>query len=173
MTLPRVLILLGLVFTVAACGGRDRDVTLTRLENPGDGPDEFLISPGKPLQQPESYAALPSPTPGGPNRTDHDTKAEGVAALGGNATAQAGIPPGDAGLIRHAGRHGTTPGIRQTLRAEDENLRRDYGRRNIFRIGPRDDYTQAYKRQWLDSQAERERLRRAGIETPSAPPPSR
>lgn len=174
MTLPRVLILLGLIFTVAACGAGDKDVTLTRLKNPDEGPDEFLITPGKPLQEPESYSALPAPNPGGANRTDRDPKAEGIAALGGNAgaTAQGGIPPRDAGLVRHAGRFGTQPGIRQTLRAEDEQLRRAYGKRNLLRIGPRDDYTEAYKRQWLDAQEEQQRLRRAGIVTPSAPPPS-
>jgi len=171
MTLPRALILLGLVFTVAACGGRDRDVTLTRLKNPDEGPDEFLITPGKPLQEPQSYSELPPPAPGTPNLTDRNPKAEGIAALGGNPDATGGgIPARDSGLVRHAARFGTQPGIRRTLRAEDEEIRRAYGKRNILRIGPRDDYTEAYKRQWLDAQAERERLRRAGIVTPSAPP---
>lgn len=171
MTLPRATILLGLVLSVAACGGRD--ATLTRLKNPGEGPDEFLITPGTPLQEPQSYAELPAPDPGGSNLTDRNPRAEGIAALGGNAsvTATGGIPPAEAGLVRHAGRYGIEPGIRQTLRAEDAKIRRNYGRRNLLRIGPRDDYTEAYKRQWLDAQAERQRLRRAGIVTPSAPPP--
>ncbi|MCZ7674788.1 MAG: DUF3035 domain-containing protein [Roseovarius sp.] len=173
MTLPRKIIMVGLVLVLAACS-RDRDTTLTRFQNKGDGPDEFSIVPGKPLQEPESYASLPTPEPGAPNRTDQTPLADGIAALGGNAaaTASAGIAPGDAGLVRHAARHGTDPAIRQTLRVEDDKIRRNYGRRNLLRIGPRDDYTQAYKRQWLDEQAERERLRRAGVVTPTAPPPT-
>ena len=55
---------------------------------------------------------------------------------------------------------------------EDKEIRRNYGRRNIFRIGPRDNYTDAYKRQWLDSDAEQRRMRNAGVITPTAPPPS-
>ena len=174
MTLPRALMFLGLVFGVAACGGGDKDVTLTRLQNPGEGPDEFLITPGKPLQEPQSYSALPAPAPDGANRTDRDPKAEGIEALGGNpdATASGDVPPRDSGLLRHAGRFGTQTGIRQTLRAEDREIRRNYGRRNILRIGPRDDYTEAYKQQWLDAQAEQRRLRRAGVAVPSAPPES-
>ena len=64
----------------------------------------------------------------------------GIAALGGNpaATADSGVAPGDAGLVRHAARYGTDPTIRQRLRVEDKEIRRNYGRRNIFRIGPRD-----------------------------------
>lgn len=173
MTLPRKILMVGLVLAIAACS-RDREVTLTRFKNKGDGPDEFAIVPGKPLQAPSSYADLPAPVPDGPNLTDQTPVADGIAALGGNPAAMGrpGIAPADAGLVRHAGRYGTDPAIRQTLRAEDTDIRRKYGRRNILRIGPRDDYTQAYKRQWLDEQTERERLRRAGIVTPTAPPPA-
>lgn len=174
MGLPRKMMMIGLVLVVAACS-RDRDITLTRFKNKDSGPDEFSIVPGKPLQKPESYTTLPPPNPGGPSRTDQNPKAEGIAALGGDpaAMARTGVAPADAGLVRHAARYGTDPAIRQRLRAEDEQIRREYGRRNILRIGPRDDYTDAYKRQWLDSQAELERLRRAGVRTPTAPPPSR
>ncbi|MEQ9243222.1 DUF3035 domain-containing protein [Roseovarius indicus] len=173
MMLPRKIMMIGLVLVVAACS-RDRDVTLTRFKNTGDGPDEFSIAPGKPLEAPESYAALPTPQPGAANRTDQNPKADGIAALGGNpaATADSGVAPGDAGLVRHAARYGTDPTIRQRLRVEDKEIRRNYGRRNIFRIGPRDNYTDAYKRQWLDSDAEQRRMRNAGVITPTAPPPS-
>lgn len=172
MRLPRKMMMVGLVLVVAACS-RDRDITLTRFKNTGDGPDEFSIVPGKPLQEPESYSALPAPTPGATNRTDLNPKADSIAALGGNpgATAQTGISPNDAGLVRHAARYGTDPAIRQKLAVEDKEIRRNYGRRNILRIGPRDNYTDAYKRQWLDSHEEAERMRRAGVRTPTAPPP--
>jgi len=170
MALPRVLILLGLVLTVASCGWGNKP--LTRLKNPDEGPDEFLITPGKPLQEPKSYSELPTPEPGAPNLADRDPRAEGIAALGGKpgATAAGGIPASDSGLVRYADRHGVRPDIRQVLRVEDDKIRRDYGRRNILHIGPRDNYTDAYKKQWLDAQAEEERLRRLGIRTPSAPP---
>ncbi len=171
MMLSRVL-MVTLILGLAACGGKNKP--LTRIDKTGDGPDEFEIMPGKPLQTPEDYTALPTPTPGGSNLTDQNPNADGVAALGGNpgALAVGAIPASDGGLVRHAGRYGTTPDIRRTLAVEDKEVRRRHGRVNILRIGPSDDYTNAYRRQWLDSQAELERLRRAGVATPAAPPPS-
>ena len=50
MAMPHKTVLALLVATVlAGCGGRD-DVTLTRIRHTGNGPDEFSIMPGKPLQ---------------------------------------------------------------------------------------------------------------------------
>lgn len=172
MILPRILTLV-LILAVAACGRGDREVSLTRIKKSGDGPDEFTILPGKPLQEPESYARLPAPTPGGVNRTDQTPKADGVAALGGNpaATTSGGIRSGEATLLNHARRYGTSTGIRQTLAAEDEKIRRRHGRVNILNIGRNDDYTNAYRRQWLDPEGELQRLRRRGVLTPTAPPP--
>lgn len=169
MIMSRVLMVV-MAVALSACANKDKP--LTRIKKTGNGPDEFTIMPGKPLQAPESYAALPAPTPGGSNLTDQYPLADGVAALGGNtaALASAGIPAADAGLVRHASRYGVIPGIRETLSAEDKQTRRRHGRVNILRIGPVDDYTSAYRRQWLDSGAEFQRLRRAGIAVPSAPP---
>lgn len=169
MRRSRLIVLTGLIFAVAACSGGDK--TLTRLKNPNDGPDEFAIAPGLPLQEPSSYSALPVPTPGQRNLTDQDPRADSIAALGGNPNSRnAGIAPADGTLVSHANRYGTQGGIRSTLRAEDQAVRNAYGRRNLLRIGPRDDYTQAYKRQWLDAQQEQIRLRQSGIVTPTAPP---
>jgi len=169
MRVSRSIILVGLICVIAACGRGDK--TLTRLKNPNDGPDEFSISPGLPLQEPTSYSDLPPPTPGQGNLTDQDPRADSIAALGGNANRRnAGIAPADGSLVNHANRFGTQSGIRSTLRAEDQAVRNAYGRRNLLRIGPRDDYTEAYKRQWLDSRQEHDRLRRSGILTPTAPP---
>lgn len=171
MKLPRLVLITGLAMTLGACsmGG---DPQLKELKHKGNGPDEFSITPGLPLQKPESYAELPSPTPGQPNRTDQNPLADSVAALGGNinVVAREGVAPADSGLVRHATRFGVESGIRPTLRQEDEEVRRSYGRRNLLRIGPRDDYTQAYKRQWLDAYYETDRLRRAGVVTPTPPP---
>lgn len=170
MKVSRVVMVILMLGLVAACGSKDKP--LTRIKKTGNGPDEFLIIPGKPLQAPESYSALPAPTPGGSNLTDQNPLADGVNALGGNAgvLATAGIPSTDAGLVRHASRYGVQAGIRQTLRTEDAQVRRRHGRVNIFNIGPTDDYTQAYRRQWLNSSSETRRLRRSGITVPSAPP---
>jgi hypothetical protein len=130
--------------------------------------------PGKPLQTPEDYAALPAPTPGGPNLTDQNPLADGVAALGGNPAALnvGPVSARDTALVSHAGRFGVNPGIRQVLASEDVEVRRRYGRVNILNIGPNDDYNLAYRRQWLNSQAEAQRLRSLGIATPASPPPA-
>ncbi|MAU51577.1 MAG: hypothetical protein CMN17_04200 [Roseovarius sp.] len=174
MWMPRktVLILLS-VAVVAGCGGRERDVSLTRLRASSNGPDEFSIIPSKPLEMPEDMAALPAPTPGGPNRTDQNPVADGVAALGGNlAVTQTEAPSAaNSALLAHSTRYGRDPEIRQTLAAEDREIRNRYGQVNLLRgILPGDDYTQAYERQWLDAYAEERRLRRAGVRTPASPP---
>ncbi|MEB8389130.1 DUF3035 domain-containing protein [Rhodobacteraceae bacterium KMM 6894] len=174
MTARRNIILIAITTLVlAGCGG-GRDAPLTRNKHKGNGPDEFSILPTKPLQTPESYNLLPAPTPGSANLVDQNPIADGIAALGGNpaATIPAGIGKSDGGLVNHANRYGVNPGIRQTLAQEDAETRRRHGRVNILNIGPNDDYTDAYKRQWLNGQAEQQRMKRSGVVTPSAPPPS-
>ncbi len=159
-----------LTLALTACG---RDGKLSRIRNTGNGPDEFTVLPTRPLQTPASYNMLPPPTPGGANLVDTNPTAEGIAALGGNPAATVpgqGIGAGDAGLVNHARRHGVTPAIRQELALEDAQTRRSHGRVNIFNVGPSDDYTDAYKKQWLDAQAERQRMQQSGVVTPSAPP---
>lgn len=174
MWMPRktVLMLMATVI-VAGCGvGRDGDVTLRKIKHKGNGPDEFSIIPGKPLEMPADGAALPTPTPGGGNRTDQNPLADGIAALGGNAGVRQAEAPSaaHAGLINRTGRFGRDPGIRQTLAAEDLERRRQYGNVNILRILTGDDYTQAYSDDWLNAYAEERRLRRRGVRTPAAPP---
>jgi len=172
MILSRVTLLVVVLAVVAGCSNQGENVQLRRIEKPSEGPDEFSILPGKALQSPENYGTLPAPTPGAANLTDQNPKGDGVAALGGNPAAlNAGAASqSDAGLVRHASRYGVQSGIRQTLAVEDGEVRRRHGKRNILRIGPTDDYTNAYKRQWLNSHAEQRRLRRLGIETPTSPP---
>lgn len=174
MWMPRkTIVMLMAAVIVAGCGGgRDGDVTLRKIRQAGNGPDEFSIIPGKPLEMPESVAALPEPTPGGPNRTDQNPVTDGIAALGGNADARRSAAPlaAHATLVNRTGRFGRDPGIRQKLAAEDLEIRRQYGRVNVLRFLPTDDYLQAYSRQWLDPYAEEKRLRRRGVRTPAAPP---
>ena len=168
MKLP-TLSLLVLVMVLSACGSRDKEVVLTRLKNDGNGPDEFSIVPGKPLQEPANYTTLPQPTPGGVNLTDQNPLADGAIALGGNPGANRGISAADGALVNHSRRFGVFAGVRETLRREDTEIRRQHGRVNVLRIGP-DNYSAAYRRQWLDSKEETARLRSLGIPTPSSPP---
>lgn len=175
MSVSRGVILVStLALILAGCGRGGDDVTLTRIKNTGNGPDEFTVLPTKPLEQPENFSALPAPTPGGTNRVDTNPEAEGIAALGGNPNAviPAGVGAADGALLNRARRNGVDPDIRPTLAQEDRDTRRRHGRVNIFNIGPNDDYTNAYKKQWLDGYDETERLRRRGVMTPSAPPPT-
>lgn len=174
MWMPRkTVVMLMAALIVAGCGGRDREVSLTKIRSNSNGPDEFSIIPGKPLEMPEDVASLPPPTPGGPNRTDQNPVADGILALGGNPAVIASEAPSaaNAGLLAHATRYGRDPAIRQTLAAEDREIRTRYGQVNVLRILPGDDYVQAYERQWLDAYAEESRLRRAGVRTPASPPP--
>ena len=173
MTGPRMVMLLGLL-GLSACGGWERDITLHDLRTNQRQPEEFSILPVKPLEQPESYAALPAPTPGSANRTDPTPNADAVAALGGNPArlSASGVPGADAGIVNHASRFGRQGDIREQLAAEDLEFRK---RRSLFTwsIVPRDEYYRAYRRQSLDPYAALEAWRRAGRATPSAPPEGR
>lgn len=157
-----------LTLALAGCGNGK----LSRIKNTSNGPDEFTVLPTKPLQTPGSYRALPTPTPGGTNLVDTNPRADGIAALGGNPAAA--VPGGgsgnSAGLVGYAQRYGTDPAIRQELAYEDAEARRRQGRRNLFNLGPNDDYNNAYKKQWLDAQTEQQRMQQSGVVTPSAPP---
>jgi hypothetical protein len=157
---------------LSACGGRDRQPDLLNIRASQTTPDEFGILPTKPLEVPESYAALPEPTPGGRNRVDPTPHADAVAALGGNPAAlnSTGIPASDGALYNHVTRSGVTPAIRQTLAAEDLEYRRKNDGRLLERWFNVNVYYKAYRPMSLDQHVELERWRLAGARTPSAPP---
>lgn len=164
-----------LTFCVLALGACESSGKLMTLAS-DDGPEEFAIVPSKPLELPADLAALPAPTPGGSNITDQNPDADAVAALGGNPAqlAAQGVGAGDGALIAHAGRHGVTPGVRQITAQEDAEYRRRNGRRLLEVVARSNVYYRAYRRQSLDSQAELDRWRPTGVQTPTAPPaPSR
>ena len=164
-----------LTFCVLALGACESSGKLMTLAS-DDGPEEFAIVPSKPLELPPDLAALPAPTPGGSNITDQNPDADAVAALGGNPAqlAAQGVGAGDGALIAHAGRHGVTPGARQITAQEDAEYRRRNGRRLLEVVARSNVYYRAYRRQSLDSQAELDRWRPTGVQTPTAPPaPSR
>lgn len=164
----KAIICTAMLLILTACAGGDRG--LRDLRSNGGGPEEFQVLPVNPLILPNDVTNLPTPTPGGTNRTDPAPNADAVAALGGNPNALIpnGIPARDGALIAAASRNGVDPAIRQTLAAEDEAFRTRQSRFGFFR--GRDRYFQAYARQALDAYAELQRFRNAGVATPSAPP---
>lgn len=133
---------------VSSCGSREARL----LER--DGPDEFAIVPGKVLQAPDNYADLPTPAPGAGNLTDPTPHADAILALGGrqSANASTGIPAADSALLAYTSRYGVEPGI---------SLKKGKTRR--FQI---------FRGLLLNPYRELERLRAAGVKTPSAPPKS-
>lgn len=168
MRLVQAALIVIAVSLLAACENKG----LRALVKPGEGPDEFRITPGKPLEEPQSYSALPPPTPQGSNRTDQLPLQDSAAALGGRLPAQGGaIPAADGAVVNYASRFGRDPAVRAELAAVDEDFRRRRGRLTQIRIVPVDRYNQVYRREALDPQREQARWRQAGARTPSAPPP--
>lgn len=149
---------------LAGCSGEPE---LLNLASSNDGPDEFGILPTKPLQEPESYASLPPPTPGGSNITDPTPEADAAAALGGRVTG-GGIR--DRALIARTTRFGVDDDIRRKLALEDRAFRRENNGRLLERIFDVNTYFDAYSVQELDQYRALERFRRAGVRTPAAPP---
>jgi hypothetical protein len=172
MPLIKPLILLALAATVGLSGCSKTDKGMLNLRATGRGPDEFAILPTKPLVLPDSFAELPSPTPGGGNITDPTPKQDAVKALGGNPKylTTTGISRGDQGFIQAASRYGVSGSIRAQLAAEDLEFRSKNKGKVLERLFGVTVYFSAYEPQTLDRYAELERLRRAGVRTPAAPP---
>ena len=79
MRIPFGMIVLVGAVAVAGCSQKGlRDIRKT-----GTGPDEFLVLPNKPLNEPADYSSLPEPTPGAGNIADPTPQADAIAALGG------------------------------------------------------------------------------------------
>ena len=155
------------VTVLAACENKG----LRQVTSRGDGPDEFIIVPSKPLEEPESFSALPAPPPGGFNRTDQRPLEDSVAALGGQRSSpNAPVPGSDAALVNHASRFGREANIRATLAEADAQFRKRQSRLTQIRIFREDNYEEAYRREALNAARTAERFRRAGIPTPTAPP---
>lgn len=162
--------LLAAGLVLSACGQRG-DPQLMNLRATS-GPDEFAILPTRPLEMPRDLATLPEPTPGAPNRVDRQPRADAVAALGGNPRLldSGVIPAADQGLVATVSRYGVADGIRETLAAEDLEFRRNNRGRLLERMFNVNTYFRAYGAVTLDQYAELERMRRAGVRTPAAPP---
>ncbi|MEM1131278.1 MAG: DUF3035 domain-containing protein [Pseudomonadota bacterium] len=161
---------IGIAFLLSACG--ERDIGLKLLRNAGSGPEEFGIVPNRPLEMPEDLFALPTPTPGAANRTDLTPISDAVAALGGDPARtqrQGSVPASDGAIVNYASRFGRDPDIRPQLAAEDLEFRQRKSR-FTFKVVPEDEYNDAYRRFRINPYNELERFRRAGIQTPAAPP---
>lgn len=165
--MARIAFIALLPLMLAACANNGlRDIRPT-----GDGPDEFLVQPAKPLEAPTSYSELPAPTPGQANLTDRDALVDGVLAFGGRPEAAGGgIPASDGALVQHASRLGVAANIRADLAETDAQFRKRKARFTQIRIVPVDRYNQAYRRQTLDADTEAAKWRRAGARTPSYAP---
>ncbi len=166
----RVALAVAMVIALSACSAKEPK--LLNVKASQGGPDEFAILPTKPLQEPEDYASLPPPTPGGTNLTDPTPKQDAVAALGGRPErlALSGLRAGEQGLVSHASRYGVSATIRADLAAADLEWRRDNNGRVLERLFNVNVYFKAYRKMSLDQYLELERLRRLGIWTPSVPP---
>lgn len=159
-------------FALAGCGINDKEPKLLNIKSSSAGPDEFSVLPGKPLQEPPDYAALPAPTPGGRNITDPTPDADAITALGGRGSLveRNGKLGADGALVNHASRFGLASGIRDTLAVEDLDFRRHHNGRLLERWFNVNVYYRAYKPMSLDRYLELQRFRRAGVRTPAAPP---
>lgn len=155
--------------TLAACGNDGEPNLLNISQASSDGPDEFAVLPTEPLVIPENLAALPTPTPGGNNRTDPNPRADAIAALGGNP-AVLSRASNDGALVRYTGRFGVSPTIRASLAAADLRFRQNNEGLPLQRLFNVNTYFQAYEEFELDQSRELERLRSAGIRTSSVPP---
>ena len=161
-------VLLMAVFAIAGCSNEG----LRDLRTNSAGPDEFMILPVKPLEQPRSFSELPEPTPGGANLTDPQPNADAILALGGRPSAlnAQGVPSSDASLVSYAGRGGVPSNIRQTLAEEDEEYRKRRGRLTQFRLFRTDRYNQVYRPQTMNPFDVERTARGSGIATPTSPP---
>lgn len=171
----RVAVVLSLGLVLSACGGgsssEQEPRSLMKFRNADGTPDEFAISPARPLQAPPSEFALPEPTRNGVNRANQNPLADAIVALGGTEAALrgSGVPSRDSALVAQTSRFGTDVDIRARLTEEDRLFRLNNPPRLLERLSGTT-YYDVYARQSLNQQAETERLRALGIPTPAAPP---
>ena len=169
MRMPLSAIILTTAMALAGCS----DKGLRTVQSSGPGPDEFKVMPVKPLTPPPSYDSLPAPTPGSANLVDLNPKGNAVAALGGNPAAldpTGPVPAADSALVAQASRYGVPANIRTALAESDAEFRKRMARSGRIKLFPVDRYEQAYRREKLDPFRQNEAFRRAGAQTPTAPP---
>ena len=169
MRISAALIILGVSVAVTGCAQKP----LHNLRTNSTGPDEFMVVPVKPLTAPPDYDVLPAPAPGGSNLVDQNPVADAVAALGGRPSALvpgSGVPSSDRALVASTGRYGVPANTRTAMATEDADFRRKQGRLSSFKLFRVDRYSEVYRREVLNAYGANKAFRRAGAETPSAPP---
>ncbi len=149
---------------LAACGGTGIAGGLRSAGIAGK-PDEFMVLPTRPLEMPESFAALPPPTPGAVNRVDYRPHTEAVSGLTGRPQVQGS---GGGALVAAAGPR--DPAIRTQLAQEDVVWRQTHHGRLLERIFSRDREELVYRPMVLDAPDSFERQRAQGRRVPAAPP---
>ncbi|MEO0343934.1 MAG: DUF3035 domain-containing protein [Pseudomonadota bacterium] len=162
----RIVVGLIVLLAVTACSSRDEPNQLMNIRNEGRGPDEFAVVPNEPLEIPDNVASAELPTPGGTSRADRGPDEILTEALGGRA----GAGVNDQAFVNAVGRFGVAEGIRGVLAQEDVAFRADGFVRPLERAAKVNVYFKFYEEQTLDSYDELNRLRRAGVRTPTAPP---
>ena len=163
-------VLLGLVLALAACGSKDPVLMQAAANSTATGPDEFSIVPNSPLEEPSSYAALPTPTPNGINRASSDPRSAASKALGGRSIQVTNSAAPVSSLLVHASRFGYDPKIRDKLAQEDLAFRERNKGRFMERLFGMNVYHSAYSGMSLDQYEELSRMQRLGVLTPAAPP---
>lgn len=162
-------VIFGLALLVSACAN-ERGIRV--LSSDDAGPDEFSVIPSKPLEAPETFAQLPTPTPGGANRTDLDPRGDIAVALGGRvqpASTDGSFPSSDSALVAYASRQGSGTGIREQLAQEDEAVRGRFSKFTGWRLANPDRYDEVYRFYHLNAYRELARWRARGVKTPTAP----
>ena len=109
-----------LVLLLAGCGFNVRE----ELGIQSKGPDEFSVVKKKPLQMPNSTAALPEPRPGAASLVDPTPKEDAQAALTGkrsNSAAAATQSKAESALLSAAKAGQADPSIRKKLEEEDSS----------------------------------------------------
>lgn len=165
------IIVLGTALTLSACA--DKGLRDLSTSSNSAGPDEFMILPAKPLTQPQDYAVLPAPTPGGSNLTDQNPRGDAVANVGGRASAlerTGAIPASDGALVTYASRNGVPSNIREDLAQQDAEFRKRQSRLTRVRLFSVDRYNQAYRRYALNPFSISRGSAVRGIDTPAHPP---
>jgi len=131
-------------------------------------PDEFSVLTKRPLEMPDSFAALPAPNPGAPSSRDFDPQADARAALAFDTGA--GAAPGrfaapsasEAAILASAG--AADPSIRATLLDEQAEYDRSQDIYILDRVFPKlRELRGGANPEAINAEAERQRLLQAGV----------
>lgn len=165
-----IIVTLGFAVSLSGCNRESRTgQPLINLRGSSVAPDEFLVIPQKPLETPVDLSSLPTPEPGAGNLVDIDFEQDLIAALGGRDSAPRGIPASEQPLVAASRANGTTDGIRDLMRIEDQAYR-NARKGRLERLARKRQAITLYNPMLLDPYAELARLQAMGVKTPAAPP---